>query len=228
MLHVPTLPCCNAASPTTVPSPDLWPVWSDAVFNCSFFGSRHRSSDVRLVRRMVSLGTTELNEPFEPMACQRRTFFSPVRDLGSCTLSDTVVGSSSTFSGSLPVGMWVNFIAIVDEETHARRIDVPMSSNQHDTEDRLGAEVQYAIEDSLGVWRDDIGTLGHTPGDRVAEPDEQGPHSAEHVGAIYVLTKQFSALAAHASEIPENIEHRQCTKRPPTWIAISHEQSTYN
>lgn len=76
------------------------------------------------------------------------------------------------------------FIDIANAQAHARRVDVPVTGDEHNAEDRLGAEVQRAVEGGLRVRGNDIAAFAETPADRIEEPEEQGPDPAEQIDAM--------------------------------------------
>ena len=67
------------------------------------------------------------------------------------------------------VDSWV-FVIVPDMETEARGVNIAMTPEQKSAKDGLGEEVQNTVEDSLGVWGDDIAALADTPCDRVQQP----------------------------------------------------------
>jgi hypothetical protein len=66
-------------------------------------------------------------------------------------------------------------------QTKTREIDVTVPPEQQRAETWLGEDVENAIEDGLGIGRDDITTLAETPRNRVQEPQRDGPDAAEGV-----------------------------------------------
>ncbi len=109
-----------------------------------------------------------------------------------------------------------NLISIVNRESQSGRIDIPVSHDQRDTEDRLRQEVENAVEDSFTVGRDEIGALGDSPRDGIDRPDEQRQDTAEHVGPIDVRAQHLGASATLAGELVEDVEHGDGAECPPT------------
>ena len=75
---------------------------------------------------------------------------------------------------------WI-LIVITDVKTETSRVNVAMTPKQKGAEDWLSEEVENAVEDSLGVRRDDVATFADTPRDRVEEPEEDGEDTADQV-----------------------------------------------
>ena len=70
---------------------------------------------------------------------------------------------------------------VADVEAETGDVDVAVAPDEEGAEDGLGHDVEDAVEDSLGVGGDDVAALGQAPGDRVQEPQENGPHAADEV-----------------------------------------------
>jgi hypothetical protein len=102
------------------------------------------------------------------------------------------------------------FIIVAKVKTQSGRVNAPMTHNEDNGKDYLGTEIENAVEDCFGIWRDDVTSFADAPGDGVADPDEECPDSAGQVNTVDVYTKSFCMLATVASEDPENTEH-DCT-----------------
>ena len=77
---------------------------------------------------------------------------------------------------------WV-LVVIADMEAKASRIDVAVAPEEKSTEHRLGQYVKNTVENSLGVGRDDVSTLGKSPCDGIEKPEEDGPDTTDEVGS---------------------------------------------
>jgi|SRR5690242_4153891 len=71
----------------------------------------------------------------------------------------------------------VVILVIHDGHADVSRVDVAMTPEKKGTEARLSNEVKDAVEDGLGVGRDDIAALAETPGNGVQNPQEGGQGS---------------------------------------------------
>ncbi|KAH9821368.1 hypothetical protein Tdes44962_MAKER04965 [Teratosphaeria destructans] len=86
-------------------------------------------------------------------------------------------------SASKLVGL---LIVVAEPHAHPGRIDAPVSDQQEDGEERLGAEVQDAVEDCLAVRCDHVAAFADAPGDGVQQPDHEREDTAQHVHAMDV------------------------------------------
>jgi len=97
-------------------------------------------------------------------------------------------------------------LIVVDAKTEGRGVDVAVAPEEEEAEDRLGQDVQDTVEDSFGVRSDDVSTLGKSPGDRVQEPEEDGPGGADEVGAADFAADGGGVLAANEDDVPGDEE----------------------
>lgn len=67
------------------------------------------------------------------------------------------------------VDSWI-FVIVPDMETESRGVNIAMTPEQKSAKDGLGEEVQNTVEDSLGIWCDDVAALADAPCDRVQQP----------------------------------------------------------
>jgi hypothetical protein len=70
-----------------------------------------------------------------------------------------------------------------DAQSQSTGVDGLMAPEKEEGEDWLGDQVKDTIEDGLGIRVDNIATLGNAPCDGIEEPDENGQHAANVVGA---------------------------------------------
>jgi hypothetical protein len=61
-------------------------------------------------------------------------------------------------------------IIVLDGKTETSRVDALVAPEEESTEYRLSQEVENTVEDSLGVGRDEVGTLANTPSNGVDDP----------------------------------------------------------
>lgn len=66
------------------------------------------------------------------------------------------------------------------------RIDVAMTPEKEGAEHGLRQDIEDAVKNCFGVGGDDVSTFGKTPGDRVQEPEENGPGASDKIGAADV------------------------------------------
>jgi len=97
-------------------------------------------------------------------------------------------------------------LVVVDAETKGSWVDVAVAPDEESTEDRLGQEIQDTVEDSLRVRGNDVSTLRKSPGDWVDEPEEDGPGSADEVGAVNFATDGSGVSAADEDDVVGNEE----------------------
>lgn len=78
------------------------------------------------------------------------------------------------------VDSWI-FVVIPDVETESCGVNVAMAPEQQGPKDGLGEEIQDAVEDGLGIGRDDVATLADPPRDGIQEPQEGGEAAADEI-----------------------------------------------
>lgn len=61
-------------------------------------------------------------------------------------------------------------LVVLDGQAKTSRVNALVSPDEESTEDGLSEEVEYAIEDSLGIGGNEISTLADTPGNWVEDP----------------------------------------------------------
>ena len=82
---------------------------------------------------------------------------------------------------------WI-IIVIANMQTESGRIDVAVAPEQQSAKDGLGHDIKNAVKDGFRVWSDDVSALAQTPSDRIEEPQEDGPDTADGVRAGYLVT----------------------------------------
>jgi len=92
-------------------------------------------------------------------------------------------------------------LIITDVETKSCWVNVAVSYEEQYTENGLGEDIKNAVENSLGVGRNDIATFGQTPGDGVDEPEEDGPYTADHEGSVDCGTKCARVFEANKDNV---------------------------
>lgn len=97
-------------------------------------------------------------------------------------------------------------VIVADVDAEAVGVDVAVTPEEEGTEDGLGQDVENAVEDGLGVGGDDVAALAQAPGDRVEEPEEDGPHGASDVGAMHVGSEGACVLASDPGHLPRDEE----------------------
>ena len=99
-----------------------------------------------------------------------------------------------------------NLIVVANVQAEPGGIDVAVAPEEEGAEDGLGEDVEDAVEDGLGVRGDDVAALAETPGDRVQEPQEDGPAAADQEGARDVVAERGGVLARHPGHLPRDEE----------------------
>ena len=56
-------------------------------------------------------------------------------------------------------------------------VDVAVTPEEQGTEDWLSHDVKDTVESSLGIRVNDVSALRKIPGDRIEEPQEDGPNT---------------------------------------------------
>lgn len=97
-------------------------------------------------------------------------------------------------------------IVIANMQTEPGRVDVAVAPEQHSAEDGLCHDIKNAIKDGFRVWSDDVAALAQTPSDRIEEPQEDGPDTADGVRAGYLVTKRDGVLSSGPGDGPGNPE----------------------
>lgn len=85
-------------------------------------------------------------------------------------------------------------------------LDIPVTPEQKSTEDRLSHDVQNTVEDSFRIRRDNVTALGKSPGDRVQEPEEDSPDTADQVYFRDVWANGSGVLARRPCDCPSDPE----------------------
>ena len=88
----------------------------------------------------------------------------------------------------------------------ARWLDVLVTPKEESTEYRLSHDVQNAVEDSFGIRRDHVTALGESPSDRVQEPEEDSPDTANQVYFGHIWANGSSVLARGPGDSPGDPE----------------------
>jgi hypothetical protein len=95
---------------------------------------------------------------------------------------------------------------VVDVQTERGGVDVAVAPDEQSAEDRLGQNVQHAVEGGLGVGRDEVGALAHAPGDGVQSPQDGGQRAADQEGAADVAAQGVGVAARFPAEHVEDVE----------------------
>ena len=77
-----------------------------------------------------------------------------------------------------------------------------MSPKKESTEHGLGQNIEDTIEDSLGIWSNDITALRYTPGDWVEKPEENSPDATYQVRTADIGTQDIGVLACCPGDCP--------------------------
>lgn len=97
-------------------------------------------------------------------------------------------------------------IVVLDSKTKTSRVNIPVSPDEESTEHWLCQKVEDAVEDGLRVWRDDVATLGNTPGDGVQYPQECSEGSAHEECALNILTEVPGVCARLPDQLVDDID----------------------
>ena len=87
-----------------------------------------------------------------------------------------------------------------------------MTPEEESTKYGFGHDVQDTIEDSFGIRRDNVTALGKSPGDRVQEPEEDSPDTADQVYFRDVWANSSSVLARGPGDSPGDPEEGNAAK----------------
>jgi hypothetical protein len=146
-------------------------------------------------------------------------------DIATCLNDVVAVGgssgaSSTSGSGSLTISdvllpaleLKVLLVVVVDVQAESGRVDVAVTPDEETTEDRLGQNVEDAVEDGLGVGRDVVATLAQAPGNGVESPQDSGQGAAHEESLADVLAHGVGVLASFPGEDVDNIEECDAAK----------------
>ena len=111
-------------------------------------------------------------------------------------------------------------VVIPDMQAQTSGVDVAVTEQQDGSKDRLGQDIQDSVKDGLAVGGDDIATLAETPGDRVEEPEEDGPHAGEKVGLANIGAEVVGVLPGGPDDGPGDGEEGKHTKGPVAPLSI--------
>ena len=104
------------------------------------------------------------------------------------------------------------FFAAQDGKAQARRVDVPMSIDESNAEDRFGHEVQASIEKRFIVWRYNVASFAQTPCDWVKQPDEQCQDTTDGEGPVHIIAKTFCVCASNDGKLVKYTDHGSATR----------------
>ena len=95
-------------------------------------------------------------------------------------------------------------VVIPDVQPEPGRVDIAVTPEQQRTKERFGEEIQDAVEDGLGIGRDDVAALADAPRDRVQEPEEDGEAAAGEIHPRDVGSQRGGVLAGGYREGPSD------------------------
>jgi hypothetical protein len=116
-------------------------------------------------------------------------------DVCVALVKSTIIGDTAVAVVGTRTVLFDNLVAIViilQVETKGSRVDVAVAENEEGTEDWLCKDVENTVEDSLGVWRNNIASFAQAPGDGIDEPEEDGPDTANRVDLLNGSPMEFS------------------------------------
>lgn len=121
----------------------------------------------------------------------------------------------------------IDFVVVVtDVKAKASRVDVAVAPEEESTEDWLGENVEDTVEHSLRIGGDDVSTLRQSPGDRVEEPEEHGPYTANEIGPRDITAKRRSVLAGSPGDGPCDKQDRYHSENEVSPLVRRGNQST--
>jgi hypothetical protein len=91
-------------------------------------------------------------------------------------------------------------------KAQATNVDIAMAPEEESAKDRLGEDVENAVEGSFGVRRDDVPAFAHAPGDRVQEPETNSPKAANSVNPVDIGTEITSMATSIEEDGPSDEE----------------------
>lgn len=130
---------------------------------------------------------------FVKIGARLSVVYSTSLDSGGC-VSRVVCGRRARTS-SLLSSRWSIWTWYTKVKAQAANVDIAMAPEEESAKDGLGEEVENAVEDSFGVRRDDVPAFAHAPGDRIQEPETDGPNTANSVNPVDIGT-EITRLAA--------------------------------
>ena len=97
-------------------------------------------------------------------------------------------------------------VVVADAQLGAAVLELAETEDEQAEEAELRDEVEHAVEDGLGVGRDDVAALAEAPGDRVEQRGEAQDGGRQGVGAADVAAERARVLAAGDEDV---VEHGQ-------------------
>ena len=132
------------------------------------------------------------------------------------------VGGRSGGSGSrslavsdillLALELEVLLVVVVDVQAEPARVDVAVAPDEQSTKDRLGKNIEDAIEDGLRVRRDVVATLAQTPGDGVKSPQKRSQGTTLQESGADILTHCVGVLPSFPCKLVDDVEQSSATK----------------
>lgn len=130
---------------------------------------------------------------------------------GSGSGASTVGAVRHTVSGPLLVAdSTANdgrvLIIVTDAEAETRWVNVAVTEDEQSTEDRLGEEVENAIEDGLRIGSNDVTSFRNTPGNGVDNPENGGEGTTHQEHATNILAQVVGVDAGFPGELVDDID----------------------
>lgn len=102
-------------------------------------------------------------------------------------------------------------------------LNIPVTPQEESTEYRLSHDIQNTIEDSFRIRRNNVTALRKPPGDRVQEPEEDSPDTANQVYFGDIWANGGSVLARGPGDSPGDPEEGNAAEGEVTPLVAINE-----
>lgn len=120
----------------------------------------------------------------------------------------------------------VLLVVVVDVEAKTSRVDVTVTEDQKSTEDRLGKQIENAVEYGLSVGRDDVATLAKTPCNGVESPEEGGEGTAVKKDSGNIGTESAGVATGLPDEHVKDVEQSGAAECEVAKLVRASDKST--
>jgi len=138
---------------------------------------------------------------------------------GNNTLARIIIASRLVlFGDGTALAKWI----LVSSQSQAKscRVDFPMRRQKECRSDWYQVAVKDPIENKLGIWCDDITSLGHSPANGIDHPEKQHPSRYDVVEASNIPADRECKLSRDPGKV---VDQEQPTPDPEgiiPWNAI--------
>lgn len=146
--------------------------------------------------------------------------------VSSILLTVSLPPRSCVLGVGIEVGTLGSLIVVADVKTKNLWVNAAVTPDQESTKDWLGEDIENAVENGLGIGRNDISTLRKSPSDGVEEPEEHGPSAADHVRLSDSVVDAIGVASTHEEDIVGDEEQGHGREDKVTPLVRRGDQST--